>query len=135
VLVSSLVQGNFPKYSDVIPKDCAMKATIDGRQFEHRIRQAALLTDEESRSVKLSFSEGRVTLTSRTPDAGEAEVVCPASYSGESIELGFTPSFLTDALKVVDAEQISFEMNANNKPALLRCGQDFLYALMPLDPG
>ena len=133
-LVSSLVQGNFPRYADVIPKECTMKAAINTQQFEHRIRQAALLADEESRSIKLNFDGEQVTLTSRAPETGEAEVTCPIKYDGEQIEVGFTPSFLIDALRVVDVDEISFEMNANNKPAVLKAGTDFLYALMPLDP-
>ena len=112
-----------------------MKAVINTQQFEHRIRQAALLADEESRSIKMSFQGEQVTLTSRAPEAGEAEVTCPVKYDGDQIELGFTPAFLTDALRVVDTDEISFEMNANNKPAVLKAGSDFLYALMPLSPG
>ena len=134
-LVSSLVQGNFPQYADVIPKDCTMKATIEAALFEHRIRQAALLTDEESRSISLRFDAEQVTLSSRTPEKGEAEVTCPIQYEGDPLELRFTPAFLIDALRVIEADNVSLEMNANNKPAVLKAGNDFLYALMPLDPG
>jgi DNA polymerase III subunit beta len=135
VLVSSLVQGNFPKYADVIPKDCSKKATINCTQFGHRIRQAALLTNEESSGVRLSFQSGRVTLTSRAPESGEAEVTCDVTYEGEPLEIAFSPSFLLDALRVTDSDEISFEMNATNKPAMIRSGSNFLYVLMPVDLG
>ena len=101
VLVSSLVQGNFPKYGDVIPKEASRKATIDTGLFEHRIRQAALLTNEESRGVRLAFADGTLTLTSRAPEAGEAEVNCAIDFDGEAVDIGFNPAFLADALKVV----------------------------------
>lgn len=135
VLVSSLVQGNFPKYADVIPKDCSRKATIDTAQFEHRIRQAALLTNEESKGIRLSFKAESVTLTSRAPETGEAEVTCPVKYEGEEIDIAFNPTFLTDALRVAETDEITIAMNAPNKPAMMRSGSDFLYVLMPVDLG
>ena len=135
VLVSSLVQGNFPKYGDVIPKECSRKATINTTQFEHRIRQAALLTDEESRGVRLSFDRDQVRLSSRAPDAGEADVTCQAAYDGEAMDIAFNPVFLLDALRVADTEEVAFEMEASNKPAMMKAGPDFLYVLMPVDIG
>lgn len=135
VLVSALVQGNFPKYADVIPRECTRKAKIKTAAFEHRIRQAALLTNEESRGIRLSFAAEAVTLTSRAPEAGEAEVTCPVAYEGEGMEIAFNPAFLIDALRVAGAEEVSLEMNASNKPAVLKAGSDFLYVLMPVDLG
>lgn len=135
VLVSSLVQGNFPKYSDVIPRDCTRKATVNTSQFEHRTRQAALLTNEESRGIRLAFQTDKVTLTSRAPEAGEAEVTCQVAYDGEPMDIAFNPAFLLDALRVVDSDEVVFELNASNKPAMMKAGTDFLYVLMPVDLG
>lgn len=135
VLVSSLVQGNFPKYADVIPKDCTAKATVATQQFEHRVRQAALLTNDESRTVKLSFQADQMTLTSRAPEAGEAEVTCPIEYDGDPLEIGFNPAFLLDALRVIDADSITIELTAANRPAVIKAGGNFLYVLMPVELG
>ncbi|MDY6914614.1 MAG: DNA polymerase III subunit beta [Planctomycetota bacterium] len=135
VLVSSLVQGNFPKYGDVIPKECNRKANINTAQFEHRIRQAALLTNEESRGVRLSFQADKITLASRAPETGEAEVTCASAYEGDPMEIAFNPTFLIDALRVAEADEIQFEMSAPNKPAVIKAGGDFLYVLMPVDLG
>lgn len=135
VLVSSLVQGNFPKYSDVIPRESSRKATINSPQFEHRIRQAALLTNEESKGVRLSFAKDMLTLTSRAPESGEAEVTCPVTLEGDALDIAFNPAFLVDALRVAGTETISFEMNASNKPAVIKAGTDFLYVIMPVDLG
>lgn len=134
-LVSSLVTGNFPKYADVIPKETVRRATINTGVFEHRIRQTALLANEESKGIKLSFKGDKLTLSSRAPEAGEAEVNCPIKYDGEAMEIGFNPGFLVEALKVAGTDEISFEMNAPNKPAVVKAGADFLYVLMPVDLG
>jgi DNA polymerase-3 subunit beta len=134
-LVSSLVQGNFPKYSDVIPKETTRKATIVRSEFEHRVRQAALLTTEESRSIRLSFADGKLTLSSRAPETGEAEVACAAEYDGEPMELGINPQFLTDAMRVISEDSITIEMNQPNKPVIVKAGGEFLYVFMPVDLG
>jgi len=133
VLVSSLVQGNFPNYNDVIPKETTRKASMETAQFEHRVRQAALLTNEESRGVRLAFEEKQVTMSSRAPETGEAEVTCPISYEGEPMEVAFNPAFLTDMLRVVAADSITLEMNAPNKPVVIKGGSDFVYVLMPVE--
>ncbi len=135
VLVSSLVQGNFPKYQDVIPKDCSCKATVQTGQIEHRARQAALLTNEESRGVKLSFQAEQVILSSRAPETGEAEVTCPIRYDGDAMDIAFNPTFLLDALRAAETDEVLMEMTSPNKPAVLKAGSDFLYVLMPVDLG
>lgn len=135
VLVSALVQGTFPKYADVIPKEVAFTAAVNTSQFEHRVRQAALLTNEESKGIRLTFKGQVLTLASRAPESGEAEVTCPIQYEGDEVSIGFNPGFLVDALKVIDAEEIHLGMNASNKPAVLKAGNDFLYVLMPVDLG
>jgi len=133
VLVSSLVQGNFPKYGDVIPRECSRKARINTAEAEHRIRQAALLTDEDSKGVRLQFDAETLTLSSRAPEAGEAEVSCPIQLEGDPLAIAFNPTFMIDVLRVIDEDEITFEMDTANKPAVIKAGGDFLYVLMPLD--
>jgi len=133
VLLSSLVQGSFPKYNDVIPRDCPVKVTVEREQFLHGIRQAALLTSEESHSVRLDFRADSVVLTGRSPEAGEAEVTVPVKLTGEPMEIAFNPTFLAEALKVAGVDEINMEMSAPNKPALLKGTADFLYVVMPVD--
>jgi len=93
------------------------------------------LTNEESRGIRLSFAAEQVTLSSRAPEAGEAEVTCPIAYDGEGVEIAFNPMFLLEALRVTETDEITFGMNASNKPALMKAGSDFLYVLMPVDLG
>jgi DNA polymerase III subunit beta len=135
VLVGNLAQGNFPKYGDVIPRECNRKATLNTGMFLHRIRQAALLTNEESKGVRLSFKDQTLTLTSRAPETGEAEITLAVEFEGEPIDIGFNPAYMVDALKVIANETVGFEFTASNRPGLLRSGTDFLYVLMPMDLG
>jgi len=133
VVISTLVQGNFPKYEDVIPRQTTGRAEVAAADFAHRLRQAALLTSEESRSVRLALGADSLTLTSRSPETGEAEVTMEAKYSGEPFEIAFNPVFLVDALKVVDVGDVALEFNSASKPAIIKAGPDFLYVVMPVD--
>ena len=132
-LTSNLVEGQFPPYEDVIPKDTDKKMTASTADFLSAIRRAALLTTEESKGVRMHFSKKGLVLTSRSPDAGEATVNFPAKFEGADVEIGFNPTFLTDALRVVDSDEISLELAAANRPGLLKGGPNFLYVIMPVN--
>src|SRR5207237_633629 len=100
------------------------------------VRRASLLTNEESKGVKFSFKTDKLELSSRAPEMGESEVTVPVeSFTGDAIDIGFNPQFVTDALKVIDANQVSIELKAPNKPGTLRVGNDFLYVVMPVSLG
>jgi len=136
VLVSNLVEGAFPPYEDVIPKDQDKKVTFDRDVVSSAVRRAALLTNEESRGVKLAFTgkDRQLELSSRAPEMGKAEIKVPVTgYDGEDIEIGFNPNFITDALKVMSEPEVIMELKASNKPGLIRSGNDFLYVVMPVN--
>jgi len=132
-LTSNLIEGSFPPYDDVIPKDTDKRMTAATADFLSAIRRAALLTTEESRGVKFQFSKKGLVLTSRSPEAGEATVNFACKYDGADIEIGFNPAFLTEALRVVDSDEVSLEMTAPNRPGLLRGGPNFLCVVMPVN--
>jgi DNA polymerase-3 subunit beta len=137
VLSSTLVEGTFPPYDDVIPKDQDKKITTDRENLVRAVRQAAVLTNEESRGVRLAFSgkDKRLTLSSRAPEMGEAEIsVDLTSYDGDDIEISFNPTFITDVLRVVEENDVIVELKAPNKPGLFRSsGNDFMYVVMPVN--
>lgn len=135
-LSTNLVDGTFPPYEDVIPRDQDKKITFDRDVLFSGVRRAALLTNEESRGVRLAFDgKGkRVELTSRAPEMGEAQITLDISnYDGDDdVEIGFNPSFILEALRVIPDTQVLMELKASNKPGLIRSGQDFTYVVMPV---
>jgi DNA polymerase-3 subunit beta len=136
LIASNLVEGSFPPYEDVIPKGHDIKVGFDRDVLSSAVRRAALLTNEESRGVRLAFSSGdkKLELSSRVPEMGEARIsVDLMSMDGEDLEIGFNPGFITDALRVIDDPQVVFELKAPNKPGLLRSGNDFVYVVMPVN--
>src|SRR3954470_13103705 len=132
-LTSNLVEGQFPPYEDVIPKDADKRMTAGTADFLSAIRRAALLTTEESKGVRMAFSKSGLKLSSRSPESGEAEITFACKFEGSDVEIGFNPSFLTEALRVVDSDEISLELSAPNRPGLLKGGADFLYVIMPVN--
>jgi len=132
-LTSSLVEGQFPPFEDVIPKDCDKKMTASTADFLAKIRLASLLTTEESKGVRLTFSKKGLVLSSRSPESGEATVNFPCKYEGTDVEIGFNPTFLIEALRVVDSDDITLELTAPNRPGFLKGGPDFLYVIMPVN--
>ncbi|HWP40412.1 MAG TPA: DNA polymerase III subunit beta [Tepidisphaeraceae bacterium] len=132
-LTSNLVEGQFPPYEDVIPKECDKKMVAGTADLLSAIRRAALLTTEESRGVRMQFSRKGLVVSSRSPEAGEATVNFPCKYEGADIEIGFNPQFLIEALRVVDSDEVTFEMTAPNRPGLLKGGPNFLYVIMPVN--
>jgi DNA polymerase-3 subunit beta len=130
---TSLVEGTFPPYNDVIPKDSDKKVTLNRERFASAVRRAALLTNEESKGVRLGFASGTLSISSRAPEMGEAKIDLPVEYAGDAIEIGFNPNYLMDALKVADQETVTFEMKTPNKPGLLKSGPGFLYVVMPVN--
>jgi len=132
-LTSNLVEGQFPPYEDVIPKDTDKKMTAGTADFLSAIRRAALLTTEESKGVRMNFTKKGLKLTSRSPESGEAEVNFACKFEGGDVEIGFNPTFLTEALRVVDNDEIALELTAANRPGLLKGGQNFLYVIMPVN--
>jgi len=136
VLTTNLVEGTFPPYEDVIPRDLDIKVTFNRDTLASAVKRAALLTNEESRGVRLAFTneEKSLELSSRAPEMGEANIkVDLVSYDGNDIEIGFNPTFITDALKVIHDPEIMIELKAHNKPGLFKAGNDFLYVVMPVN--
>ena len=133
MLSTNLVEGTFPPYQDVIPKDLDKKAVFEVELLDTAVRQAALLTNEDSKGICLSFAESGLAISSRAPELGEADINVPLEkYNGEEVKIGFNPSFITDALRHVEGNDVVIELKAPNKPGMIKSGSDFLYVIMPV---
>jgi DNA polymerase-3 subunit beta len=132
-LTSNLVEGTFPPFEDVIPKDLDRKAVVNTQTLYGAIRRAHLMTNEESRGVRLVFDGNSLQITSRAPETGEAEIEVPIeSFTGDKLEIAFNPVYIMDALKVISEEEVTIELKQSEKPGLIRSGSDFIYIIMPV---
>ena len=106
---------------------------LPGGPFTVALKRAALLTNEESKGVRLSFKKGGLTLSSRASEQGEATISLEIDYSGEPVEIGFNPVFLADVLRVAHSEKITFAFKEANRPGVVRLGDDFVHVVMPVN--
>ncbi len=127
-----LVEGHFPPYDSVIPKDCDKKVDMDRERLHSAVRRAALLTSEDSSAVFLAFQSGKLAVTAAAPETGEANVELAVEYDGPDTELGFAPEFLTDLFRALDDETIRVEFRDAASAGIFRAGKDFLYVVMPV---
>jgi DNA polymerase-3 subunit beta len=107
--------------------------TAGTADFLSAIKRAALLTTEDSKGVRMAFNKKGLVLSSRSPESGEATVNFACKFEGADVEIGFNPTFLTDALRVVDSDEITLELTAANRPGLLKGGPNFSYVIMPVN--
>jgi len=135
VISSNLVEGNFPKYEDIIPTDYDKKLTLSTEAVLSAVRRSALLTSEESRGIKLSIGKEGIVFSGRAPETGDARVDMPIDYKGEPIEIGFNPQFLIDVLRVIKTAEFELELGEQDRPGLIKSGANFLYVLMPINLG
>jgi len=135
VISSNLVEGNFPKYEDIIPTDYDKKLNLSTEAALSAVRRSALLTSEESRGIKLSVGKDKLVFSCRAPEMGDAEVDMAIEYKGEPIEIGFNPQFLMDVLRVIKTAEFDFEFGQADRPGLIKSGTNFLYVLMPINLG
>ncbi len=133
VIMSNLVDGNFPKYEEIIPKDYDKKIMLNTEMVASAVRQASLLASEESKGIKMTISENTLMFSGRAPEAGAAEVTMTIDYSGESISMGFNPQFLIDAFRVIKTPEFELDLGQPDRPGLIRSGSQFMYVIMPIN--
>jgi DNA polymerase III subunit beta len=134
MIYSRLVEGRFPPYQQVIPQKHPLKVPLVVGPFLTAVRQAAVMTDEESKRVVFSFSKHKLTLQAKGAEAGRSHVELPVGYDGKPIEISFDPKYLIDMLRVMDADApLTLELLDSNKPALFRNDtSSYLYVVVPL---
>lgn len=133
-LVAQLVEGKFPNYKDVIPKDMDKKFEIQASVLASAVRRTALLSEREgeSRGVNLNITSKQIVLTSSAPDRGDAKVEIEVEFTGEPMEIGLNPDFVVDGLKAIGDATVRVELRDRGTPCLLKDGTDYVYLTMPL---
>lgn len=131
-LVSRLIEGEFPDYEQVIPKEVKDKVAISKDMFLAAIKRVALFTNPDSMAVKIDLGKDKAVLSKSTPYLGEARVEVDADYKGKEISVGFNPEYLIDLLKNTDHETINFELADAEKPGAVRIGESYVYVVLPM---
>ena len=131
-LTSSLIEGNFPNYDQVIPKEEKTQVQANREEFLQAVRRASLLTSPEAPALKFDFIKNKIIVSAKTPNMGEAKEEISAEFKGGEITIGFNPGYFLDVLKNLTDENISISLNDPDKPGLIKGREGYLYVIMPM---
>ncbi len=131
-LISRLIEGRFPNYEQVIPKDVKTKTEVSRQEFLSCLKRVSLLTSQENQAVKIDFIKDHLLVSSRSPNTGEAKEEVPAKISGDDLTIGFNPNYIIDVLKNLDNETITLAMTEPDKPGLIKNEEGYMYVVMPM---
>jgi DNA polymerase-3 subunit beta len=133
-LVMRLIEGEFPNYRQVIPKQQTRQIVLPSETLAHALRRVVLLSSERSRAVKFELSAGLLKLSSNNPDLGEAHEELDVDYDGEDLEIAFNARYLTDCLGVIGAKEVRLGFQDTLSPAQLvpTDDEDTLAVVMPM---
>ena len=133
-LTTKLVDGKFPDYEKVVPKDLGRTITGNRESLKQAFHRAAILSNEKYRGVRMIIEGDQMTIQANNPEQEEAEEQVAVDYDGDRVEIGFNVSYLQDVLGVLDTEQVQLSVSDANSSALIEgMGEgDAVYVVMPM---
>lgn len=134
LLLSRLIDGTYPNYQQVVPKDPGQEVTLNREALLGALRRVSVLARDKTNAIRLRFTPGRLLLTAENPDVGEAEEEILADYQGEEMAVGFNARYLLDVLGAMDREVITLGLHDPLSPCLIRQAEDreYLCVIMPM---
>ncbi len=134
LLVSKLVDGNYPNYKQVIPntEDVKEIITLEREPFHTCVKRVSLLSSDKTSSIRLNFTKNNIEVTSNTPEVGEAKESIAVAYKGRDFSIAFNPEYLMDPLKALPNDEIKLRLIDEMSPGVIEIAGGFLYVLMPM---
>jgi DNA polymerase-3 subunit beta len=133
-LFMRLIEGEFPKYQQVVPSEIKSQLVIESAGLTQALRRVALLSAERSRAVKFELTEGRLCLSSNNPDLGEAREELDVDYAGDELSIAFNARYVMDALNAVRSKEVRLGFQDSMSPARIvpTDDDDTLAVVMPM---
>lgn len=119
VMVSKLIDGNYPNYQQVVPAKSTKKIAVSKDVFTHAVKRVSILSKEKTNAVKLQLEKDRLILSTNNPEVGEASEELGVEYKGEAISIGFNSRYLMDVVTAMDRQTISLELSDALSPCLI----------------
>ena len=136
VLISRMIDGQFPAYERVIPKGNDKHIEFERDRLTNAVKRVALLSNERSRAVKFQLDKGKVDVTSSSPDLGEAKETLPVEYSGAAMQICFNAQYVLDFLAAVTTDIVSLDLKDEVSQAVMTPvgaeGYEYTYVIMPM---
>jgi DNA polymerase-3 subunit beta len=134
VLTSKLIDGTFPDYQRVIPTGNDKQLVVERADFAKAVDRVSTISSERGRAVKLSLTDGRLTLSVNNPDSGSATEEIEVTYDSGALDIGFNARYLLDITGQLDGDTALFRLADPGSPTVIqdRDGAPALYVLMPM---
>jgi len=134
LLLARLMEGSYPNYQQVIPKENDKRVAVNKAEIEGALRRVSILSREKTSAIKLALESDTLTLSSSNPEMGEAREVIAAKFGQEGITTGFNARYLLDALAAIDSEEAVLEFKDALSPCIIRQPDDpdYLCVVMPM---
>jgi DNA polymerase III subunit beta len=136
VLISRMIDGQFPAFERVIPKGNDKRIDFDRDRLTSAVKRVALLSNERSRAVKFQIDKGKVEIASSSPEFGEAKEVLMVDYAGAPVTICFNAQYVLDFLSVVETDSVGLEFKDEMSQAVMKPvgaeGYDYTYVVMPM---
>ncbi len=133
-IVIRLLEGEFPKYHDIIAKPDGHHVHMDRQMFLMMLKRMSILSSDEYKGVIFNFNENKLTITSTNPEIGESKEEMPIEFSGKPINVMFNPRFFSDTLNVIEDEKVTLNIVSEDRPCLVEGETDksYLSVIMPM---
>ena len=136
ILISRIIDGQFPAYERVIPKGNDKEIEFDRDRLTNAVKRVALLSNERSRAVKFEMAKGKVDVTSSSSEFGEAREQLVVDYNGPALAISFNAQYVLDFLNVVETDSVSLSLKDEVSQAVMKPvgaqGYDYTYVIMPM---
>jgi DNA polymerase-3 subunit beta len=136
VLISRMIDGQFPAYERVIPKGNDKDIEFERERLTNAVKRVALLSNERSRAVKFEIDKGKVDVTSSSSEFGEAREQLTVEYQGAPLAISFNAQYVLDFLNVADTDVVSLSLKDEVSQAVMKPvgaqGYDYTYVIMPM---
>jgi DNA polymerase-3 subunit beta len=131
-LVSKIVEGNYPNYRQVIPKETEHRVKIERELLAECVQRAALVTSDKNNSVRLKVTKNLLEISAQSPEYGESHESMAIAYDGAEVQIAFNPLFLLDPLRALVQDEVFFEFKDELSPGIFKTLDSFLCVIMPL---
>ena len=134
VMVMQLINGQFPEYEQVIPRESARTLRLGRTRMVETLKRVSLLSQDQMHTVKFEVADGVLRISSQNPDLGEAREEVPLESDGEPIIIGFNARYIIDVLNVIDADEVEIELHDDLSPGVIHPAGDRTYTavVMPV---
>lgn len=134
VIISRLIEGDFPNYRMVIPDNSRLKVKVNRKSLLRSTRRVSLLSKTHHSAIRVLFKDNTMRINANDPELGSAQEELKVDLSGEDLQIAFNPSYLLDVLKVLQDKEVHIELLDPLKPCVIKTfeDEDYVYLIMPI---